>query len=184
MSAATADAAATEATPRRAPRPIPPALEKLAQLYPQLFGAVFLPLKRGIFQDLLAAHPEAFEREALVNPVVAVYPNNRDCRVYDGCAAERSLVAAATQGASMAFRGGLQPRQQQTLIQLFAQPLGLFKPHACEVFGEGLCRRCVQRGFAQFIDLREFEFALEPVQCPQQVLLLGTEIAAQRVLRE
>lgn len=67
---ASADAAATgeaghAAAPRRAPRPVPPALEKLAELYPQLFGAVFLPLKRGIFQDLLAAHPEAFEREAL-----------------------------------------------------------------------------------------------------------------------
>ena len=49
----------------RAPRPIPPALEKLAELYPQLFGAVFRPLKRGIFQDLLAAHPDDFEREAL-----------------------------------------------------------------------------------------------------------------------
>ena len=46
----------------RAPRPIPPALEKLAELYPQLFGAVFLPLKRGIFQDFLAAHPDLFER--------------------------------------------------------------------------------------------------------------------------
>ena len=33
--------------------------------YPQLFGAVFLPLKRGIFQDLLAAHPDVFERDAL-----------------------------------------------------------------------------------------------------------------------
>lgn len=42
-----------------------PVLEQLAAFYPQLFGAVFLPLKRGIFQDLLAAHPEAFEREAL-----------------------------------------------------------------------------------------------------------------------
>jgi ProP effector len=42
-----------------------PTLEQLAALYPQLFGQVFLPLKRGIFQDLLAAHPEAFEREAL-----------------------------------------------------------------------------------------------------------------------
>lgn len=67
---ASADTAATgeaghAAAPRRAPRPVPPALEKLAELYPQLFGAVFLPLKRGIFQDLLAAHPEAFEREAL-----------------------------------------------------------------------------------------------------------------------
>ena len=67
--AASADAAApadgSAATPRRAPRSIPPALEQLAALYPQLFGAVFLPLKRGIFQDLLAAHPEAFERDAL-----------------------------------------------------------------------------------------------------------------------
>ena len=53
------------AKPPRGPRPIPPALEKLAALYPQLFGAVFRPLKRGIFQDLMAAHPEDFEREAL-----------------------------------------------------------------------------------------------------------------------
>ncbi|WP_245606854.1 ProQ/FINO family protein [Simplicispira psychrophila] len=66
--AAPADAHApadATAAPRRAPRAIPPALEQLAALYPQLFGAVFLPLKRGIFQDLLSAHPEAFEREAL-----------------------------------------------------------------------------------------------------------------------
>jgi len=42
-----------------------PVLERLAALYPALFGAVFLPLKRGIFQDLLAAHPQAFERESL-----------------------------------------------------------------------------------------------------------------------
>ena len=62
--AAEGDAPAA-ANARRAPRAIPPALEKLAELYPQLFGAVFLPLKRGIFQDLLSAHPEAFEREAL-----------------------------------------------------------------------------------------------------------------------
>jgi sRNA-binding protein len=44
---------------------VPPALEQLAALYPQLFGAVFRPLKRGIFQDLMAAHPEAFEKDAL-----------------------------------------------------------------------------------------------------------------------
>ena len=49
----------------RGARPIPPALDKLAELYPPLFGAVFRPLKRGIFQDLVAAHPEEFEREAL-----------------------------------------------------------------------------------------------------------------------
>ncbi len=40
-------------------------LEQLAGLYPHLFGAVFRPLKRGIFQDIQAAHPDLFEREAL-----------------------------------------------------------------------------------------------------------------------
>jgi len=49
----------------RAPQRTHPALEQLAGLYPQLFGAVFRPLKRGIFQDILAAHPEQFERDAL-----------------------------------------------------------------------------------------------------------------------
>ncbi|EER57571.1 ProQ activator of osmoprotectant transporter ProP, partial [Acidovorax delafieldii 2AN] len=51
--------------PARAPLRTHPVLEQLAGLYPQLFGAVFRPLKRGIFQDLLAAHPEVFERDAL-----------------------------------------------------------------------------------------------------------------------
>ena len=63
--AAPAPQAEGPAKAARAPRPIPPTLEKLAELYPQLFGAVYLPLKRGIFQDLLAAHPDLFEREAL-----------------------------------------------------------------------------------------------------------------------
>ena len=40
-------------------------LEKLFGLYPHLFGAEFLPLKLGIFQELLASHPEVFERAAL-----------------------------------------------------------------------------------------------------------------------
>lgn len=52
--------------PRRAPRPnVQPVLEQLAALHPALFGAVFLPLKRGIFQDLQDTHPGVFEREAL-----------------------------------------------------------------------------------------------------------------------
>jgi len=42
-----------------------PVLEKLAGLYPQLFGAVFQPLKRGIFQDLLQAHPDDLDAAAL-----------------------------------------------------------------------------------------------------------------------
>lgn len=53
-------------TPARSKQPRAlPVLEKLAALYPHLFGDMFLPLKRGIFQDLLAAHPDAFERETL-----------------------------------------------------------------------------------------------------------------------
>jgi sRNA-binding protein len=40
-------------------------LEKLFGLYPQLFGARFLPLKLGVFQELLAKHPEQFEKESL-----------------------------------------------------------------------------------------------------------------------
>ncbi len=42
-----------------------PVLEKLAELFPGLFGAQFLPLKRGIFQDLQQAHPDAFTTDAL-----------------------------------------------------------------------------------------------------------------------
>jgi sRNA-binding protein len=44
---------------------VQPVLEKLFELYPQLFGAKFLPLKLGIFQDLLAANPQAFQRDTL-----------------------------------------------------------------------------------------------------------------------
>jgi ProP effector len=44
---------------RKPPRPVHPLLQKLFELYPRLFGARFLPLKRGVFEDLVAAHPEA-----------------------------------------------------------------------------------------------------------------------------
>jgi ProP effector len=54
----------------QAPKPdrsktVLPVLEKLFELYPHLFGAEFLPLKLGIFQELLASHPEHFERDTL-----------------------------------------------------------------------------------------------------------------------
>jgi ProP effector len=42
-----------------------PVLEKLFELYPKLFGQQFLPLKLGVFQDLLAAHPEVFAKDEL-----------------------------------------------------------------------------------------------------------------------
>ncbi len=44
---------------------VQPVLEKLFELYPKLFGERFLPLKLGIFQELLAAHPQEFKRESL-----------------------------------------------------------------------------------------------------------------------
>jgi hypothetical protein len=44
---------------------VQPVLEKLFEFYPKLFGAKFLPLKLGIYQDLLAAHPEVFSRPEL-----------------------------------------------------------------------------------------------------------------------
>lgn len=44
---------------------VQPVLEKLFELYPHLFGAEFLPLKLGIFQELLAQHPELFQRDSL-----------------------------------------------------------------------------------------------------------------------
>ncbi|WP_298933263.1 ProQ/FINO family protein [uncultured Ramlibacter sp.] len=46
-------------------RKVHPVLEQLFALYPKMFGARFLPLKLGAYQDLLAAHPEAFKKEDL-----------------------------------------------------------------------------------------------------------------------
>ena len=72
--AAPVDAAPTRSTPApaasqrghaRPVRPVQPVLEKLFELYPHLFGAEFLPLKLGIFQELLAQHPEQFQRDSL-----------------------------------------------------------------------------------------------------------------------
>lgn len=40
-------------------------LDQLAALYPALFGEVFRPMKRGIFQDLLEAHPDALDKDGL-----------------------------------------------------------------------------------------------------------------------
>lgn len=53
------------ARPERPARPTNPVLLKLAELYPALFGDVARPLKRGVFQDLMAAHPDVFEKAAL-----------------------------------------------------------------------------------------------------------------------
>ncbi|MDW5444014.1 ProQ/FINO family protein [Polaromonas sp. SM01] len=46
-------------------RPVNPVLQRLFEFYPKLFGAQFLPLKLGVFQDLLARHPEDFKKDEL-----------------------------------------------------------------------------------------------------------------------
>ena len=46
----------------RTPHPV---LEKLFELYPGLFGARFMPLKRGVYEDLIARHPDTFKPEEL-----------------------------------------------------------------------------------------------------------------------
>lgn len=63
--AAVETAAPTPAAKRSSKPDVYPVLEKLAALYPRLFGAEFLPLKRGIFQDLQDLNPDQFEREQL-----------------------------------------------------------------------------------------------------------------------
>lgn len=46
-------------------RKVHPVLQRLFELYPKMFGARFLPLKLGAYQDLLAAHPDEFKKEDL-----------------------------------------------------------------------------------------------------------------------
>jgi sRNA-binding protein len=57
------DAKGAKASPRA--RKANPVLERLFELYPKMFGARFLPLKLGVFQDLLALHPDEFKKEDL-----------------------------------------------------------------------------------------------------------------------
>jgi ProP effector len=56
---------AAERPAGQAPARAHPVLDQLAGLYPALFGDVLLPLKRGIYQDLLAAHAEDIDKEGL-----------------------------------------------------------------------------------------------------------------------
>ena len=59
-------AEAPVAAPKRASKPdVFPVLEQMAALYPHMFGATFLPMKRGVFQELLDAHPDVFEKDSL-----------------------------------------------------------------------------------------------------------------------
>lgn len=53
--------------PQRPPhsREVHPLLHKLFDLYPKVFGAQALPLKLGIFHELVANHPDLLEAKAL-----------------------------------------------------------------------------------------------------------------------
>lgn len=51
--------------PARPQRKVHPALERLFELYPNLFGARFLPLKLGVYEELIARHPDDFKAEDL-----------------------------------------------------------------------------------------------------------------------
>jgi ProP effector len=53
------------AQPARTARPANPVLERLFSLYPKMFGARFLPLKLGVYKELLALHGEEFKKEDL-----------------------------------------------------------------------------------------------------------------------
>jgi DNA-directed RNA polymerase specialized sigma24 family protein len=59
------EAQAPQQKAERERRDVRPVLERLFQLHPQLFGARFLPLKLGVFEDLMARHPGEFTKEDL-----------------------------------------------------------------------------------------------------------------------
>jgi ProP effector len=77
-------APAQQAQPQRAPRKVNPALERLFELYPQLFGARFVPLKLGVYEELLARHPEDFKAEDLK---IAMGQHARSTRYLEAVAA-------------------------------------------------------------------------------------------------
>ncbi len=58
----------------------------------------------------------------------------------------------------------LQSGQQQPLIQLFAQSLRLIKLHALQMLPVRIRLRRIERGLAQFQNLGDLEFSLQPVQ--------------------
>ena len=84
--AAETETAPPEAAPKAAKskRPAFAVLERLFQLYPRMFGARFLPLKLGVYQELLALHPQEFKKEDLK---VALGVHARSTRYLESVAA-------------------------------------------------------------------------------------------------
>ncbi|MDM0036549.1 ProQ/FINO family protein [Variovorax sp. J22P271] len=69
---------------QRPPRKANAVLERLFELYPKMFGARFRPLKLGVYQELLALHPDAFKKEDLK---IALGLHARSTRYLDAVAA-------------------------------------------------------------------------------------------------
>ena len=69
---------------QRAPRKAIAVLERLFELYPKMFGARFRPLKLGVYQELLALHPDTFKKEDLK---IALGLHARSTRYLDAVAA-------------------------------------------------------------------------------------------------
>ncbi|WP_228488208.1 ProQ/FinO family protein [Caenimonas koreensis] len=68
----------------KSPRPAQQVLERLFQLYPKMFGARFLPLKLGVFHDLMERHPGDFAKDDLK---VALGLHTRSTRYLEAVAA-------------------------------------------------------------------------------------------------
>jgi hypothetical protein len=79
-----AESAPVAVKPKNRFASVAPVLEKLFELYPHLFGDRFLPLKLGVFQELLAAHPDDFKRDSLK---VALGVHTRSTRYLQSVAA-------------------------------------------------------------------------------------------------
>ena len=70
--------------PQAARNKVHPVLERLFTLYPKMFGARFLPLKLGVYQDLLERHGDEFKTEDLK---LALGLHARSTRYLDAVAA-------------------------------------------------------------------------------------------------
>jgi sRNA-binding protein len=76
---------------------VQPVLEQLFALYPQLFGAEFLPLKRGIFQELLEKHPDVFQRDSLKAALALHARSTRYLQCVAAGKARHDLLGAAVE---------------------------------------------------------------------------------------
>jgi sRNA-binding protein len=139
-----------------------PTLEKLAALYPGLFGAVFLPLKRGIFQELLAAHPDSFERDTLKT---ALSVHTRSTRYLNAVAS--GLARHDLQGQAV------EPMAPEHVHQAILEVFRRRKPKPGEDLGAKLRQRIAQAFVASKLSREDYTS-----------LVLGKDDAANAALED